>query len=112
MNESESKTLNPKSWNGKTLTLLGEICSSWGYSGKKAAIVKIAEHLCKEGFEVKYIIQKIPGVTGIVRLKLEKDDGTQEIVFSNDKKDLDKGAIFGYSISSKEKEIFAKLESL
>ena len=68
--------------------------------------------MSKEGYEVKFTIYKVPGLTGLIRLKIEKDDGTQEIVFSNDKKDQEKGAIIGNSISSKEKEIISKLEAI
>jgi hypothetical protein len=75
-------------------------------------VVKIAEHLMKIGYEVKYSVEKVSGLTGVVRLILVKDDGTKQIIFSNEKKDQEKGAIVGNSISSKEKEILDKIESL
>ena len=109
--EEESKTLTPEKWSGKSLTLLAEICSSWGFSGKKAMMSKIADHLMKDGYQVKYTVKKVKGSTGIVRITLIKDDGTKEVIFSNEKKDTEQGAILGFSISSKEKEILAKLES-
>jgi hypothetical protein len=75
-------------------------------------VEKIAEHLMKTGYVVKYIVEKVSGVTGLVRLILVKNDGTKQIIFSNEEKDKEKGAILGYSISSKEKEILEKIESV
>jgi hypothetical protein len=75
-------------------------------------VEKIAEHLMKTGYVVKYLVEKVPGVTGLVRLILVNYDGTKQIIFSNEEKDKEKGSIIGYSISSKEKEIIEKIESL
>ncbi len=65
----------------------------------------------KDGYQVNYVLKKVKGGTGIFRLTMVKEDGTMEVIFSNEKKDVEKGAILGDSISSKEKEILAKLES-
>jgi hypothetical protein len=97
---------------GKTISILGEVCSSWGYSVRKKAIAEIAKALAKEGYEVRYTVQPVHGSTGIIRLTLIKDDGSKIVVFSNREGDKVEGAIHGLNLNTKEKEIVEKIKSL
>ncbi len=107
---SEFETIKPREQaNGRTLTLNGEVCSSWGFTKKKKVIEDIANELADKGYEVKYFVQPVPGGTDIIRLTLVKDDGTKIIIFSNDIKEKEVGGIYAKTMIGKEIEIIDKI---
>ena len=94
----ESKSKNS---NGKKIELFVEICSSWGFGGKKNQVVsQLVSTLNNQGYDVVYTCEPMSGGNGEYYVYVVKD-GNKKIVFSNNKSHSTAGATIGYSISSK-----------
>lgn len=95
---SESKSLNS---NGKTVEILSEMCSSWGYGNTKNQVVsQLVKKLNEKGYDVKYTLEPKDGGNGEFYVyKIE--NGKSTIVFSNNKKlHESSGAVIGGKINA------------
>ena len=106
------ETIVPDNSIGKTINILGEVCTSWGFTVSKKAIGDIANAISKEVYEVNFSVLPVHGISGIIRLTLMKDDGTKIVIFSSSEKDQGEGVIHGLNINSKEKEIIQRIKQI
>ncbi len=95
---SESKA---EQSNGKTVELLSEMCSSWGYGNTKNQVVsQLVKSLNNKGYNVKYTLEPKNGGNGEFYV-YKVEDGQSTIVFSNNKKlHESSGAVIGGKITS------------
>ncbi len=106
-----SKSQNP---NGKKITILAELCSSWGYQSACDGVVKtLVGALNNEGYDVDYTVEPLNGGNGEYYVYKIIEDGTKKIVFSNNRNlHSSLGAVIGYSIKSKNvNEVVQKIVS-
>ncbi len=107
-------TTKSQNSNGRTITLYAEFCSSWGFNSSSNQIVKLlVTELNKEGYDVNYTIEPLNGGNGEYYIYKVSDDGTKNIVFSNNKNlHGSKGALIGGGIrSSNVQDIVKKIIS-
>lgn len=84
--------------NGKTINLLIQICSSWGY-GSKADIVKsvLIQDLNSLGYNVQYIFEPQSGGNG--EFYIFETTGQKRCLFANNRNLGDDKTIFGSTIN-------------
>ena len=87
--------------NGEKISLLVEICSSWGY-GSKVGNVKstLIKELNNQGYDVEYNFEPQNGANGEYYIYAIKN-GNKECVFSNSKKIGDGNTVIGSKINDK-----------
>ena len=95
--------------NGTEIELIAEICSSWGYGGKKDQVLGLIKQLNSKGYDVQYNLEPQSGGNGEYFVYVKKG-GNKSIVFSNDKKH---GCVTDNSINFKNmSQIILKIEEL
>jgi hypothetical protein len=92
-----SKAQNP---NGKSISIIAELCSSWGYNKALDGVVKIlVGALNNEGYDVNYTVEPKSGGKGEYYIYKVNSDETKKIVFSNNRNlHASQGAFIGSSI--------------
>ena len=94
------KTKNPQGEsNGKTLTLIGEFCQSWGLYRKIQDFVSLlVTPLSEKGYTVKYGAVPVPFRIPSDYTIYKVEDDKKIKVFSNKEEDEEKGIIVGHEI--------------
>lgn len=96
----------------KKIKLVSEICSSWGFTGKRRAIDDVAKGLKEKGYKTEVQYVAVPGGTGAYKLNVVLQNGKEKVVFSNNKADEKKGATIGHGPKENKKEIIDKVIAL
>ena len=110
-NTKETMESKSKNSNGKTIELLAEMCSSWGFGNTKNQVVsQLVKALNDSGYDVKSIFEPMSGGNGEFFV-YQIENGKKTIVFSNSKKAHESaGAVIGKGIqSSNVQEIIKKI---
>ena len=91
--------------NGKTIKILAQICSKWGYGGKVNAVkAYVIKALADKGYEVHYDFEPRTQIVGEYFIYLIKDD-TKKLIYSNNSNlHKDEALVFGKNISQKNGE--------
>ena len=101
----ETGTEKPSESNGKSIELLAELWSSWGYSGVKEQVYSLMKHMAKKGYEVNFTVDPLSGGNGEFYVYKVNGD-SKSIVFSNNKSH--KEAVYGNRINQLNMEDIAK----
>ena len=93
-----SKSTNP---NGKTVKLLTEICSSWGFGSKADNVkTKLIKELNNQGYNVDYTFEPMAGGNGEFFI-YETSNNKKRCVFANSKNVGDGNTVVGFKITDK-----------
>lgn len=97
----EQKVSKASNSNGKTINLLIEICSSWGYDGKvKNVKSTLINELNTQGYDVDYNFEPKSGGKGEFYVFAIKD-GKKRCVFANSKNVAEGNTVVGSNVSKK-----------
>ena len=107
-NTKETGNEKPSNSNGKTVNLLAEICSSWGYGNKKSQLMTFIKELANNGYTINYTIDPKEGGNGEYFV-YQVTENSPRIIFSNDKKHENSAIVAEDIIPGKLPEVFQKI---
>ena len=82
----------------KNVSLRVEICSSWGFYAYLDDAKSFAEHLTTKGFNVSLEAVPKAGGNGEYFLYQILNEGSKKIIFSNDNRHKENGAVVNYDM--------------